>query len=543
MHAPAAARIVAAFLALTFALEASAPSIALAAPVQQQVIPPDISAESAVVVEYPSGRLLYAHNPQKQMAPASLTKILTTILALEYGNLDDVVTIQPEDLVGESSMGLVAGEQQRLGDLLYGVMLPSGNDAAMAVARYLGEKLGSPDPNAGDAIDRFAGMMNVRVKQLGLTGSQFRNPHGLDTAGHFSTAYDLASLTWYALHIPKFNAIVGSVGFDAPGHGLLNTNEMLTRYPGADGVKTGWTDGCGLCLVATATRDGHRLISVVLNSPHWYTDSAALLDHGFAKLAAKPQDPSEERLSISMRDTVSWLLVNAASSPPVPVPAQQPLAEGGGAPARTEPLAQPVGSQGGAARSSDHPVVDAPQEPLRAAPSASAQPSLPAMLAPVGVGGAVFMLLAVFGLRTFVGRRRRAAEAIEPVERTWHGQPYDSGPRALGTVTPSRREPNLLMLEGERTTLHVERAVALASAGREGSSMSEFLLALRDGAVLDVGNLAEEYQLSPAAFVALARAQASTGDLESARRTLVHGVLVLPGERELRVALLRLPPA
>jgi D-alanyl-D-alanine carboxypeptidase len=165
-------------------------------------------------------------------------------------------------------------------------------------------------------------MMNTRVGQLGLGDSRFANPHGLDMDGHYSTAYDLASLTWYALHFPTFNEVVSQVGYDAPGHVLLNTNEMLTRYPGADGVKTGWTDGCGLCLVTSATRDG-SLIAVVLNAPHWWSDSAAILDYGFAKLAATPLDNSAEILSVSKRGTVSWLLVNAGGTPPVP------LAEGG----------------------------------------------------------------------------------------------------------------------------------------------------------------------------------------------------------------------
>jgi D-alanyl-D-alanine carboxypeptidase len=539
MHPGAARRLFSTVLAVMYALLASAPSLATASPVRQEVIPPVIDASAAVVVEYPSGRLLYAHNPHERIAPASLTKILTAILALEYGNLDDMVTIEPEDLVGESSMGLVAGEQQRMGDLIYGIMLPSGNDAAMAVARYLGAKLGSPDPNAGDPIDRFAGMMNVRVEQLGLVNSHFRNPHGLDMSNHYSSAYDLASLTWYALHIPAFNEVVSSVGYDAPGHGLLNTNEMLTRYNGADGVKTGWTDDCGLCLVTTATRGGRRLISVVLNAPHWYSDSAALLDHGFAKLAAVPDDPKEERLAISMRDTVSWLLVNAASAPPVPVPAEKPLAEGGGALPQIEQ--QPQGARGGAVRSVGQPEAPMSEEPLRAVPGASATTSPSGLLLPLGAGSVVFAALVVFGFRRLVSRRR-STYAAEPELRVWDTRPYDPSPRALGYVAPSRREPNLLMLEADLSTTHVDRAVSLAAANREGSSMSEFLLALRAGVVLDIGELAERYQLCPAAFIALARAQAATGDLESARRTLVHGVLVLPGERLLRVALLRLPP-
>jgi D-alanyl-D-alanine carboxypeptidase len=447
-------------------------------------------------------------------------------------------------------MGLVAGEQQRLGELLYGVLLPSGNDAAMAVARYLGGKLGSPDPNAGDPVDRFAGMMNVRVAQLGLYDSHFRNPHGLDTREHYSSAYDLASLTWYALHIPRFNEIVSSVSHDAPGHSLLNTNEMLTRYPGADGVKTGWTDGCGLCLVASATRDGHRLISVVLNAPHWYSDSTALLDHGFAKLAAVPDDPKEERLAFSMRDTVSWLLVNAASSPPVPVPAppaeSKPMAEGGGTSSAAPADVHPDGAQGGAVRSEGQAAVSAPSDAANTVPVASLQAAPPPppsdMFLPFGVGSVLCAILALLGFRTFASRRRRAAEADEPDGDRAATSTHEIQARTLGTVGTSRREPNVLMAESDLPVVHVERAVSLAAAGREGSSMSEFLLAMRVGGSLDVGDLAERYQLTPQAFVALSRAQAATGDVENARRTLLHGTIVLPHERALRVALLRMPP-
>jgi len=334
-----------------------APAAALAQAAPDNPAEPQISAASAILIEYPSGRILYQKDAHHRMPPASLTKIMTAILALEYGNLNDVISVVPEDLAGESTMGLVAGEQQRLHDLLYGMLLPSGNDAAMAVARYLGSRLGTSTPTNQTAVARFADMMNMRVSQLGLTDTHFITPHGLDMPGHYSTAYDLASLAWYALHIPTFNDIVKSVSYEAPGHSLLNKNEMLTRYDGADGIKTGWTDGCGLCLVASATRDGHRLVSVVLNAPQWYFDSSALLDYGFATLAATPSDPAAETLSIVKRDAVAWLLANPASAPPV---AQTPkldptavataaLAQGGGSAAQhvspkvVGPLQAPAG--------------------------------------------------------------------------------------------------------------------------------------------------------------------------------------------------------
>jgi D-alanyl-D-alanine carboxypeptidase len=571
----------AAVLTLMLTLLPLSAATALALPVYQSAGEPEISAHEAIVVEYPSGRVLYSRNAHERMSPASLTKILTAILALEYGNLDDVVTVSPEDLVGESSRGLEAGEQQTLHNLLYGMLLPSGNDAAMSIARYLGTKLATADPTLKDPIARFSEMMNVRAKQLGLADSHFMNPHGLDMLEHYSTAYDLASLTWYALHIPTFNEIVKSVGYDAPGHPVLNTNEMLTRYPGADGAKTGWTDGCGLCLVTTATRDGHRLISVVLNSPHWYDDSTAVLDYGFAKLAAVPADPSAELLSVSQRDTVSWLLVNAASAPPIAVPAPQ-LAQGGG----SSPLAAPVPAEvvsapSGPELSEAQPVrANAPAAPVTLASTTTSNTSTGLILwiTAFGLLGGVclFFMVRVWGFRPSVLLERRRVESARMFRDSSHAplythemSAYDApapgrvtawvghrtgpltpdqigapppAPRTLGALHTNRRhEPNLLLMGGDVAEVHLERGVALAAQGRQGSSMSEFLLALKQGTRVDVADLSERYQLCSEGFLALSRAQLASGHSEDARRTLLHGVLVLPHERLLRLALYQLP--
>src|SRR5438067_1776815 len=264
---------------------------------------PEIGARAAIVVEYPSGRVLYSKAIHDHLPPASTTKILTAILALEHGNLEDQVTASPGDLVGESTMGLEDGERQTMRNLLFGLLLPSGNDAAMAIARQIGSLESAPNPQQPDPVRRFADMMNARASQLGLADSHFVNPHGLDTEGHYSSAYDLASLTWYALHFPMFNEVVKSSLYEAPGHSVRNTNEMLSRYPGADGIKTGWTDAAGLCLVASATRAGHRVSSVVLSAPHWYKDSTTLLDYCFARPPAMRQDASAQVLPVASRRT------------------------------------------------------------------------------------------------------------------------------------------------------------------------------------------------------------------------------------------------
>jgi D-alanyl-D-alanine carboxypeptidase (penicillin-binding protein 5/6) len=205
------------------------------------------------------------------------------------------VVVSQRDLVRGSKMGLRTGETQTVRNLLYGLMLPSGNDAAMALGRHLATKAG-----AGTSAAAFAGLMNKKVAALGLKNSHFVNPHGLDAKGHYSSAYDLASMTWYAMHNDLFNEIVKQENYDAAGHKLKNLNKLLTRYSGAEGVKTGYTGRAGSCLVASATRDGKRVISVVLNDPKMYDESAVLLDYGFAKLAAM-QVGTGEQLAIAVK--------------------------------------------------------------------------------------------------------------------------------------------------------------------------------------------------------------------------------------------------
>lgn len=524
-------------LALFCLLSLLLPSLLQAAPLHDEPAPPQIGARAAIVVEYPSGRVLFAKNEHAQLAPASTTKILTAILALEYGNLDGSVTIQQSDLVGESTMGLKLGEQQTLHNLLYGMMLPSGNDAAMTIARTIGSKVVTGDPAFADPIARFVQMMNVRVGQLGLTNSHFANPHGLDTDHHYSSAYDLASLSWYALHIPTFNEIVRQVSYEAPGHSLLNMNEMLTRYQGADGIKTGLTDEAGLCLVTSATRDGHRLISVVLNAPRWYIDSTAILDYGFAKLAATPKNDASDLLSVSKRGTVSWLLVNAASAPPMPVIA--PNGQGGGL---VPPLQQDKQVAVGPANQSAQPSNSA----FSLVGGSSQAPTLWAMAIFAILGSTICYLLAtklwrVKPLMLLSGTR--SAHAETPTTSYPSSVPAQRGlARTLGDPHFARRRaPNLLLSPQDLHELHIQRAIQLAQEGRQGSSMSEFIQALRYDKSLDVAHLAESYQMPPGAFMALSRAQLATGNIDAARRTLLHGVLVSPEDRLLRLALNQLP--
>lgn len=236
---------------------------------------PRVTAAAAVLVDAATGQVLYARNAYQPRPPASTTKIMTTLLALEGGRLDQTVTVSPKAAaVGESSLHLAAGERLTLEQLVYGALLRSGNDACVAIAEHI----------AGSEVN-FVRLMNIKAVELGARQTNFVNPHGLPAAGHRSSAYDLALLAGYALRNPVFAAIVATRGkaitMPQAEKYLNNTNRLLWSYPGADGVKTGTTSEAGLCLVASATREGRQLIAVVLNSTDRYGDSIALLDYGF----------------------------------------------------------------------------------------------------------------------------------------------------------------------------------------------------------------------------------------------------------------------
>lgn len=242
----------------------------------QQLASPAITAQAAVVIDAETGRVLYDLDAHTRRAPASTTKIMTAILTIERDDLDKVVTtdIDARDLIGSSVMGLRPDLPITVRDLLYGLMLPSGNDAAIELAKSL----------SGD-VQSFVGEMNKKAEELGLQDTHFMNPHGLDRHDHYSSAYDLAQLARYAMRNPTFADVVGtgyyqlSPPWDYP---LTNGNTLLGSYDGADGVKIGWTEDAGWTLVASVDRDGHRLIATVLNSEDRDADAAALFDWSFA---------------------------------------------------------------------------------------------------------------------------------------------------------------------------------------------------------------------------------------------------------------------
>ncbi|MFC5403862.1 D-alanyl-D-alanine carboxypeptidase family protein [Cohnella soli] len=238
---------------------------------------PSNSARSAALADVTSGRILFDERGDERMKIASLTKIMTAIVAIEHGNLDGTLTVSEKASKMEgSSIYLQAGERMTLRNALYGLMLRSGNDAATAIAEYV-----------GGSVEGFVFLMNKKAEEIGLSNSHFMNPSGLDELGHYSSANDLAKLTVYALRNPTFKEIVATKVKKAPNpndkweYEWVNKNKMLGMYDGADGVKTGYTKQALRTLVSSATRNGQQLVAVTLNDRDDWIDHRRLLDYGF----------------------------------------------------------------------------------------------------------------------------------------------------------------------------------------------------------------------------------------------------------------------
>ncbi|WGV62458.1 D-alanyl-D-alanine carboxypeptidase family protein [Brevibacillus brevis] len=250
-----------------------------AAVVKAAAAPPGLSAEGAALIDVESGRILYSKNGTKKMRIASLTKTMTAIVAIEMGKLDAQVTVPPQAVgVEGSSIYLKNGEKLTLEELLYGLMLRSGNDAAVTIATHI-----------GGSVPGFTYLMNEKAAMIGMEHTNFTNPHGLDDSNqHYSTPEDMAKLSAYALHNPVFRQIVSTKVKDISWEGeqwdrrLLNKNKMLHLYNGADGVKTGYTKLAKRCLASSATRNGRQLATITLNASDDWNDSAKLMDWGFA---------------------------------------------------------------------------------------------------------------------------------------------------------------------------------------------------------------------------------------------------------------------
>nr|WP_204524915.1 D-alanyl-D-alanine carboxypeptidase family protein [Priestia abyssalis] len=240
-----------------------------------------VSAQSAVLIEQHTGRVLYGKDVHKKLRIASITKIMTAILAIESGKMEDYITVSNSAVGTEgSSLYLVPNEKIKLKDLVYGLMLRSGNDAAVAIAEYV-----------GGSLDGFVYLMNQKAREIGMVNTEFANPHGLDDhENHYSTAYDMAILMKYAMDNEQFQEISGTKLYRSPhpeeewDRVWKNKNKLLTSlYPYCTGGKTGYTKRAKRTLVTTASKDGMDLIAVTLNAPSDWNDHIWMYEMGFDK--------------------------------------------------------------------------------------------------------------------------------------------------------------------------------------------------------------------------------------------------------------------
>ena len=229
----------------------------------------EVSAAAAVLMDADSGRLLYEKNGEKRMLIASTTKLMTALVALEQGGLQQEITVTGGHMAEGSSMYLRPGEKLTLETLLYGLLLSSGNDAALAVTECM-----------GGAVP-FVERMNEKAAELGMENTHFANPNGLDDEAHYSTAEDMAKLAAAAMDDPVLRRVASTRTARIGGRTLTNHNKLLSRVEGCVGLKTGYTRAAGRTLVSCAERDGVRLVAVTLQDGDDWNDHAALYDRGF----------------------------------------------------------------------------------------------------------------------------------------------------------------------------------------------------------------------------------------------------------------------
>ena len=269
---------------------------------------PRITATAAVLMDAGSGQVLFSRNPDLEWPPASTTKIMTALVALERVREETRIEISPR--VARFREGTVVGLPRDaripLHDLLYALLLPSGNDVALAIAE-----------GVSGTVSAFVAQMNAEARRLGATHTHFTSPHGLYDPDHYSTAYDLAIITRAAMRRPDFREIVQTRRWTfAPPRGharwLMNHNRLLGRYPGADGVKTGYVHQSGQTLVASATHNGWRLIAVLLRSRDEWGDAARLLDYGFSHYRPTELASAGEQLVAAQIPGADGLLIGIA---------------------------------------------------------------------------------------------------------------------------------------------------------------------------------------------------------------------------------------
>ncbi len=242
---------------------------------------PPVRALSSALLDANTDHFLLAHNADARLAPASLTKMMTALVAIERVPLSTPIIATEHSLAEPAVIGLDAGDQLPLEEMLYGLLLPSGNDAALAVAESVG----------GGSIDQFVSWMNNQAAAMGLKNTHFANPTGLDAPNHYSSARDVAEMARALMDETTLARIVSTPRYivsGTPPYLFMSINPLMGTYAGLDGVKTGFTDAAGSTFAASATRDGQRLIAVVMNSPDIGAEARQLLDLGFDQMPPGP---------------------------------------------------------------------------------------------------------------------------------------------------------------------------------------------------------------------------------------------------------------
>src|SRR5918997_5704118 len=316
----------------------------------QEVPELQITSTNYIAIDAETGEIYAQRGAHERRAPASLTKVFTAIETIESLPPDVQVVTSESDLVSEfaSQVGFGPGEAFTVEELLYGMMLPSGNDAARALARGLGAEEGDTDE---EALNRFLARINQRVKNMGLTDTQLLNPDGWGVPGHYSSAYDLAAFTMYALRYPRFVKAFSTGAYEtADGrYEFRNNNRMLRTYEGIIGGKTGYDDDAGWCLINVAERNGRRVIAVTMNGvapDDWYDDNRVLLDYALEQQALRAETGAGitgEILRFRDPDAATILAMGSAGGmigEPIPMVAPQE------APARPQAIPDPAGRLG-----------------------------------------------------------------------------------------------------------------------------------------------------------------------------------------------------
>ena len=262
----------------------------------QEVPDLQITSTNYIAIDAETGEIYAQRGAHERRAPASLTKVFTAIETIESASPDMQVITSESDLVSEfaSQVGFAPGESFTVEELLYGMMLPSGNDAARALARSLGAEEGDTDE---EALNRFLARLNQRIQNMGLTDTQLVNPDGWGVPGHYSSAYDLAAFTMYALRYPRFVKAFSTGTYETAdgSYEFRNNNRMLRIYDGIVGGKTGYDDDAGWCLINVAERNGRRVIAVTMNGvapDDWYDDNRVLLDYALDQQALRAETGS-----------------------------------------------------------------------------------------------------------------------------------------------------------------------------------------------------------------------------------------------------------